>query len=47
MKGYPTIILYNQGAEVEKYAGGRRSSSFVDYMMEQLETKKEELWAQW
>lgn len=34
VKGYPTILFFQNGQKVEKYAGERKAESIVDYLMQ-------------
>ena len=44
IRGYPTVILFKNGQEVEKYSGARTADAIVTYMLEKTgEATKAEL----
>ena len=41
IKGYPTLKLFKDGAEAEKYAGQRTKDAFVEYAVKAAGEEKE------
>mmetsp|Transcript_5741 Transcript_5741/g.5649 ORF Transcript_5741/g.5649 Transcript_5741/m.5649 type:complete len:139 (+) Transcript_5741:24-440(+) len=43
IRGYPTLIFFQKGQEVEKYGGARTAEAIVDYLQGKAGEKRTEL----